>query len=242
MLSIKIKEYSAKDWHAARSALFLVFWLFGSGMRTTFAAQGTIPDSWIIFNIPSQPLADALVAYGGTTGLEVYYDGALAAGRRSTMVVGKFTPLDGLERLLRGTGYVPRVTGPDTLTLEPSRSVVLPGRVSNALIRRYEPYFTALQTRIAKALCGLDTGAPNEIIVSFVVSESGVIVGAEPLIPSGNPARDVAIAANLRGLHIDEAPPSDLPQPVTMAIYPSSAGETLGCGAATSHQIRGQHG
>ncbi len=102
--------------------------------------------------------------------------------------------------------------GPDTLTLEPSRSVVLPGRVSNALIRRYEPYFTALQTRIAKALCGLDTGAPNEIIVSFVVSESGVIVGAEPLIPSGNPARDVAIAANLRGLHIDEAPPSDLPQ------------------------------
>ncbi len=36
-----------------------------------FRRPGHNSDSWIIFNIPSQPLADALVAYGGTTGLEV---------------------------------------------------------------------------------------------------------------------------------------------------------------------------
>jgi hypothetical protein len=230
MLSSKIKGYSSKDWHAARSALFLAIWLLGCSMRTSSAAQGAISDSWTIFNIPSQPLADALVAYGEITGLEVYYDGAFATGRRSTKVVGKFTSLDGLEILLRGTGYVPRVTGPDALTLEPmSRAAELPSHVSTALIRRYEPYFAALQTRIARALCGLDTGASDEIIVSFVVSESGVIVGARSLTLGGNPARDAALAANLRGLQIDEAPPPDLPQPVTMAIYPLSARETRGC-------------
>jgi hypothetical protein len=228
MLSTKTRGYSSRYWQAAEPALFVAFWLFGCGMQTTFAAQNTIPDSRITFDIPSQPLADALVAYGNVTGIEVYYDGALAAGRRSTTLVGKFTSLDGLEILLRGTGYMPRVTGPDMLTLElGSRVAALPGHVSNALIRRYEPYFAALQTRIAWALCGLDM--PNEIILTFVVSESGVIVGVKPLIPSDSPVRDAAIAENLRGLRIDEAPPSDLPQPVTMAIYPPSTRETPGC-------------
>ncbi|MEW6437325.1 MAG: STN domain-containing protein [Pseudomonadota bacterium] len=199
-------------------------------MRTSFAAQGASPDNRIIFNIPSQPLADALVAYGAATGIEVYYDGTLASGRRSTLVAGRLTLLEGLEILLRGTGYHPRVTGPDTLTLErvPS-AAALPGHVSNALIRRYEPYFAALQTRIAEALCGLDTRASNEIIISFVVSESGEIVAAESRTSTNDPARDAAIVTSLRGLRIDEDPPADLPQPVTMAIYPPSAQERPGC-------------
>jgi hypothetical protein len=55
------------------------------------------------FDIPSQPLAAALRAYGKASGLEVFYDGSLSVGRRSSAVMGTYTPLIGLRVLLRGT-------------------------------------------------------------------------------------------------------------------------------------------
>jgi hypothetical protein len=48
-------------------------------------------------DIPSQPLAGALRAYGEVTGLEVFYDGSLAVGRNSRPVKGTFTSMRGLE-------------------------------------------------------------------------------------------------------------------------------------------------
>jgi hypothetical protein len=48
-------------------------------------------------DIPSQPLACALRAYGEVTGLEVFYDGSLAVGRNSVPLKGTFTSMRGLE-------------------------------------------------------------------------------------------------------------------------------------------------
>jgi hypothetical protein len=42
----------------------------------------------IQLDIPSQPLADALIAYGAATGLQVFYDGELAVGHSSATVKG----------------------------------------------------------------------------------------------------------------------------------------------------------
>jgi hypothetical protein len=205
------------------------------GAGESNVGQGVAVD----FDIPAQPLAEALVAYGAATGLEVYYDGALAIGRRSAPLKGRFAPAAGLTILLRGSGYVPRATGPDTFTLAAAPSIApRAARVSDTLIRHYEPYFAALQARIADALCGTHTAEVNEIIVSLSVNASGVISRADILASGGDPARDAAISAGLRGISIGEAPPADLPQPVTMAVYPPSPGEASACAAPDASQAR----
>jgi hypothetical protein len=204
----------------------------GTDRCTTAMAQAATLDKWIVFDIPAQPLADALVAYSLATRIEVYYNGRFAIDRRSAPVVGKFTPRLGLVALLRGTGVVPRATGADTFILEPAPpTATLPARVPDALIHRYRPYFAAIQTQVIKALCRLDAGRAHEIIFSFWVAATGVIDRAEPLTSSGDPTHDATIAAALRGLRLDQTPPSGLPQPVTMVIYPPSAEETPGCPA-----------
>jgi hypothetical protein len=204
----------------------------GTGWFTTAMAEAATQDKWIAFDIPAQPLADALIAYSAATGIEVYYNGAFAIDRRSAPVVGKFTPRLGLAALLRRAGVVPRATGIDSFILEPaSPTTTLPARVPDTLIQQYRPYFAAIQTQVIKALCHLDASETHESIFSFWVAATGVIVRAEPLTSSGDPAHDVTISAALQGLRLDEPPPSGLPQPVTMAIYPPSAGETPGCSA-----------
>jgi len=200
-------------------------------------AQTAAAEKWIVFDIPAQPLADALVAYSAVTRMEVYYNGVFAFGRRSAPVVGEFTPGLGLVALLRGTGIVPRATGADTFILEPAPpAVTLPARVPDSVIQQFRPYFAAIQRRVIAALCHLDAAGAHEIIFSFWVAATGVIVRAEPVTSSGDPAHDAAMAAALRGLRLDETPPPGLPQPVTMVIYPPSAGETPGCAApGTGH-------
>lgn len=187
----------------------------------------------VFFDIPAQPLAVALVAYGGVTGLEVYYDGTLAEGRRSATVEGVLSPISGLETLLRGTGYMPKVTGPDTVTIVPGVVPALSAKASVTLIKQHEPYFAALQTLISDALCRMDTGAPRRIIVSVWVSASGVISRVEIPGSTGDTAHDAAITTSLQGTGIGMAPPLELPQPVTLAIYPPAAGESPGCASAT---------
>ena len=88
------------------------------------------------FDIPAQPLADALIAFGAATGLQVFYDGALAVGRRSAPAKGLFTPMQGLQTLLRGTGYAPHATDDaDTITIvmapsQPAWPTALPARTA----------------------------------------------------------------------------------------------------------------
>ena len=101
-----------------------------------FAAPRQLPS-----DIPSQPLADALLAYGTATGLQVFYDGALEVGHRSTTVKGRFTSMTGLQTLLQGTGYVPQATvDSDTITIVMTpQASTLSALPSAAQLRRYEP-------------------------------------------------------------------------------------------------------
>ena len=62
-------------------------------------------------------------AYGAATGLQVFYDGALAVGHRLTTLKGLFTPMTGLQTLLRGTGYVPQATSGSAATATRSSEV-----------------------------------------------------------------------------------------------------------------------
>jgi hypothetical protein len=205
-------------------------------------AQTREPASEVELDIPSQPLADALLAYGTTTGLQVFYDGALAVGHRSATVKGRFTPMTGLQMLLRGTGYVPQTTAdPDTITIVMAPQKTMPSASPSAVqLRRYEPYFSLLQARVSEVLCGKDEPGPagEQLIFSFWLGSSGVISRAQVLGPGGGAARRDAITAAVLGLQIGEPPPG-LPQPVTMVIFPPSAGEPTGCPSAARHRANG---
>ena len=188
------------------------------------AEQKTNSNDPVIFNIPSQPLADARVAYGAATGLEVYYDGALALGRHSAGVRGSFPPMQGLEVLLQGTGYWPRATSPDTFTLVPVQQAQLPARLSQSGLRQHEQYFA-----VAKALCDKDSGTAKQIIFSFWVTRSGTVYQARMLNSDGSASTDAAIIERINKVAIGTPPPGDVPQPITMAVYPPSRGDVSGC-------------
>lgn len=199
-------------------------------------AQGPNAQTGISFDIDAQPLADALVAYGAVTRLELFYDGSLALGRRSAAVKGVYTPLGGLQELLRGTGYTAQGAAlPDTVTI-----VMAPTASSPSTLDPYEPFFAVLQARIGEVLCASEKpGSDGEqIVFSFWVDPGGSVTRTEMLGSAGSRARRIAIAAATRGLKIGARPPPGLPQPVTMAIFPPAAGETPGCVANRHHAAR----
>lgn len=203
------------------------------GARQPAYAQPPVSETQILFDIPAQALGPALEAYGATTGLAVFYDAGLAVGRRSTIVKGRFSPFLGLEVLLRGTGYASRMTGPDAVSIAPAESgTTSPTAAAEAMRRRYEPYFAVLQARVGQALCGSDRAKPESdaIIFRFWLAASGVIARAEIVGSDSASAGDRAVAAGIQGIKVGEPPPG-LPQPVTMAVFPPSAGEAPGCPA-----------
>lgn len=172
------------------------------------------------FNIPSQPLADALLTYGAKTGLEVFYDAALAEERRSNEVVGAFTRQAALQVLLRGTGYVAKPIGNDTFMIAPAP----PGAMADAekLRQSLQPYFAVIQDRIDDTLCRQRTNAThNDVHLQFWLSPSGLVTKAEVIGDDGNLARDQSRAELITGLAF-APPPAAMPQPVNMVIYSPS--------------------
>jgi hypothetical protein len=187
-------------------------------------AQSSQPEAKVDFNIPAQPLAHALVAYGAATGLEVFYNAALAEWRHSSEVAGSLTPMVGLQTLLRGTGYVVRTTGPGAFTIEPMpREAALAASAADAARRSYEPYFATIQTQISNGLCRSAGTALEraEILLQLWLAPSGVIARAEVVGDDGNPADDQTLAVAMRGVAVG-VPPVGMPQPVNMVIFPPS--------------------
>ncbi|SLM50111.1 Ferrichrome iron receptor [Nitrospira japonica] len=90
----------------------------GTG-RSVLVAQADVPRS---FDIPAQPLEDAVTTFGLQSGLQITLDAQLAAGLTSRPLQGTYTPGDGLQRMLEGTGLTYRFTGPGTVMVERASS------------------------------------------------------------------------------------------------------------------------
>lgn len=69
------------------------------------------------FNIPAQPLPQALAAWSEATGVQVLYSEDPAFAGRSRAVTGEFSAKQALTRLLSGSGIAWRFTAADTVTL-----------------------------------------------------------------------------------------------------------------------------
>lgn len=97
-------------------------WLAVAGAATLYvgpAVAQAAPDARAVpFDIPAQPLADALMRFGQQSGLQVSADNEAIRNVRSNAVAGTFTPSQALHALLAGTGLRFRFSGANTVTLE----------------------------------------------------------------------------------------------------------------------------
>lgn len=188
--------------------------------------NSSFPAGAIDFNIPSQTLGMALVAFGAKAGFDLYYNAAFAEGRRSAAVTGKLAPTIALQMLLQGTGLVPRMTGPSSVILVPipSEAAIPRGPVAVAGSGRFESYFAMVQARISETLCH-NRAADPESTKTFLrvwLAASGKIDQVEVLGAGGNEASNRSLSDAVQGLAIG-TPPPDMPQPVTLVVFPSSA-------------------
>jgi hypothetical protein len=189
------------------------------------------PAGQVSFDIPAQPLVSALDAYSTATGREVFYDGALVLGRRSSPVSGMLLPDAALRALLQGTGFAPRATGPHsfTVSLAPQPPVDLSQPPAPAEGSGYEPYFAMLQAVLRQALCRTAETRPGryQLVVRLWLASSGAVQRSQLLGSTGSRQRDSAFAAALRLVKVNLPPPAGMPQPLTMVVLPrpSDAGE-----------------
>ncbi len=189
--------------------------LFPFGVCACLLQQGVAayPSEILRFEIASQPIIGALDQYSAVTGREIFYDGALAAGRRSNRVQGALAPDAALRELLVGTGLSARATGDTSFTLK----AATPARVGNAA---FQSYFAGIQATVAHALCAHAETRPasQDRLVRLWVAPNGAVERAQLVNLSDEraAARDVG-ETHLRGLPVGP-PPAGMPQPVVMAI------------------------
>lgn len=197
------------------------------------------PGSTRFFDIPSQPLASALEAYGHATGVQVLFESLSAVGRRSAPVRGDFTPNAALDRLLAGTDVEVRRLGPHAITLaapagsdasppiDPLRSADLsldPLRVrastDNLARDQLRDYGNVVRSDIENALrksARTRTG-DYRVEVELWVDDSRRVRRARLARSTGDQERDAAVNASLRGLLISRDAPADMPRPMRVLV------------------------
>jgi hypothetical protein len=184
--------------------------------------------SAVHFELPAEPLADAIAAYGRMTGLSVLVGTKLLEGRVSAAMSGDYSPREALQRLLAGTGLQASFTSVDAAVLVPapqSSPPVPPDSNSAPPIAGtqmdgadYRAYAAMIQTRLADALCRFPQTRPGSyrLLVQLRIDGAGAIVASQLVESTGIPARDSAIEREIRSVTLDSPPPAGLQQPVTI--------------------------
>lgn len=211
----------SRAWRAALVALLL------ATMPLAAVAQTAPAPAVIDYDIPAEDLARALNAYAAASGLQVLYESALAAGRRSAAVKGRMTPEAALAQLLAGSGLVGRRTDTDAITLFAERR-----EAATPAAPPPDPRFLgALQGAVLGALCGAEETRPGayRAALQLWITPAGAIARAALLSSTGDVRRDAALQRLLPGTVVG-APPQGLGQPVTLVIGPRAGGARPECG------------
>jgi hypothetical protein len=219
----------------AISVFVLTLTMIASGVGVESSKQPA--DGGIAFNIPSQPLGSALEAYARVSSREVLYDGALAVGRRSSLIDGIYTPEVALQILLAGTGLWADFKDADFFIVglasaeKPVHASA--GRRSAEHVR----YYGRLQASLRTAFCGgsvLPDG--NRVAARLWVGQWGQVLQVKKLGSTGSGELDQHVEAVLRGLKLGSPPPAGFAQPITIVIMPSDA--TQDCDSARQPPVK----
>lgn len=214
---------------------FLSAILLGAAQEGSASAQDNgVPNAWIDFDIPAQPLAGALNAYGAATHIQLFVDSSLTSGRRSTALRGAFTPEAGLLSLIAGTGLIARPIGDEGVTLVPLDKAQIDAEAGGGpssssplpmAALRFAGYSTRLQRALIKALCqrgGTARPGNYRTLIRLWIDSSGSVARMALLMSTGDRARDVTLSDALSSLATGEPPPPGLPQPITLLLAPGA--------------------
>lgn len=177
------------------------------------------------FDIPSQPLADALKRYASLTQRPALFRSELVDGRISSAVRGLYTPEAALRLLLDGTGLLAENAATRSGVAFVLKAESLPEAAPRAAaLGRLSGYPGQVQARVWAALCGDARTAPGAYrsLLRFEVDAAGRLLRPRLLGGTGDVSRDAAMVAALQRVRMDRSPPPDMPQPVTMLILPAA--------------------
>jgi TonB family protein len=194
-------------------------------------------DQLIDFDIPAQPLDTALQRYGSLSRQPALYRAEIVNGQMAAAVRGRYTPEAALRLLLDGTGLTAEkfATGAGSaFILKVAGVPAVPPHTTG--LGSLAGYPGQLQTRVWQALCGDPRTVPGgyRSLLRFQVDAAGQVQRARLIGSTGNSRRDAAVLEALHRVHMDGAPPPDMPQPVTMLLLPHDAGFGLRCDHETT--------
>lgn len=199
----------------------------------------TPPPSAAIFNIPSQPLAEAIQMFSQVSGIEVFYESSIAAGRTSSRIEGRYLPDAALQTLLGDAGFAVRFTRPNAVVLSdpsaqndlpPTRAMAnfdlsldtiqvraAPERAGEAQLREFGDVIQSEVEAVLRRNTRIRSGN-YRIRVKLWIDPSRTIRHAELAQSTGDQDRDVAITGVLQGLIVSRLPPPNTPQPIRVIV------------------------
>ncbi|WP_312669672.1 MULTISPECIES: secretin and TonB N-terminal domain-containing protein [Pseudomonadaceae] len=206
------------------------FCLANASSPAKFPGHGALID----FDIPALALPQALDVYSEVTGVAVLVDQELTVGRRSAAISGRFSARTGLSLLLSGTGLMAVFTRENAFTLrraEVSRSAESSPQSVEDKSRVSGSYAGVVQATLENALCHWKTIWPGDYRIAFQlwIGPQGRVEHSHLLSSSGAARRDAALIELLRELRLPQAPPSSLPQPITILVLPEREGSGVHC-------------
>ncbi len=184
-------------------------------------------------DIAPQELTTALERFSRATGMAVLVDHALSNRRQTLGVQGRFTPSEGLNVLLRGTGLAAHYAREDAFTLQPVRVREVPVPRGAVPGLSDSNYAAAIQTAIQRNLCASPLTRPGSFraLLQVWIGRDGVIQHSRLVSSTGDPIRDRALVNSMQNLRIDRPAPTSLRQPVTLLLLPDSSGKRMECTA-----------
>jgi hypothetical protein len=233
----------AIEWLARAASLGLIavlavglVWAAGAVADDSSKSLGTLK-----FDIPAQPLVEALQAYSVATGTQVMFETNSAQGFRSAPVQGEFTVQAALQMMLADTDLKVRYTRANAITVAPmsapdideppARALAsaaadialgtlnVSGDTDNADRNRLGEYIGVVQADIQKALKKHKaTSGEYRAEVRLWIDQSRTIQRAELSRSNGDRDRDASVASALQGLILSQAAPANMPQPIRFMI------------------------
>ncbi|NVO13586.1 MAG: TonB-dependent outer membrane receptor [Rhodoplanes sp.] len=225
-----VPEPVIRRWASLLISWTCAFAATGLVTSTHLATAQTAPTSApIAFNIPSQPLGDALNRYVEATGLDALYDTSLAAGRVSGDVRGVFAADEALKKLLSGTGLTVEFVAATTFVLLPAPADQQ--AVQQARSPEHRRYYGLIQAGITDALCRSRGARPGRYRFTAVlwIASDGAVRRSRRIGSTGTPDADQRIDAALRNVRFNEPPPTGFLQPVLILIVPQGPEVVRGC-------------
>ncbi|NUA30690.1 STN domain-containing protein [Cupriavidus basilensis] len=172
------------------------------------------------FDLPAQPLKQALAQYDAQTSLSVFFSSELAAGRTSTAVHGTFSPENALRKMLEGTGLSVQAAAADAFVLVPAPRYA-DAAVAQPPASAARQYEGAVQSQVYQALCARPALALGDYRLALYVqlNAAGHVAHVRLLDTTGDKARDAAIIETVEHVDVGQ-PPGDPAKAFVLLVKP----------------------